>query len=400
MAQRSLTSRPRSGKDDSLASLTSEQRLATGIVQSLFSNLFTMAKTMAQHQAVEDTSGSKTCRVHLKRGHLKGSNCNFHEPFNVDYLDSNFDPRILTIPYCRKLLAKHGIRAKSSLSKDEICQLWLTELRPRISEFRARIRSMGGAVASDHSDIDFRANYIVNKLSNNDRDGALRSKTVASKGQNATKNSPVSSQSAASGVVSNASSIKDRSIKPTHPIRTCKKSAIKPLIIRERVILVRKRPTRVNASKSYMLHSRVSVNRSCSILTTRNAWRAQDVPQGAPHDSSLQRAGYVQELLFTADDCPIEAFTTVQQAKEIKQRVTSDKSEYHTKIRSMLKKQSTCTLSDGSTSVKPTNTQQQALELKQIETSHASHPAMTQYCTETVLLDMRDADSNPWLDEV
>lgn len=142
------------GEELSVASVLHNKSPITQLLGDAFDSLLSAVSPMLQAQAIGIEHHSINRQAYAKRGYLKESNCDFHEPFNNEYLDVSFDPSTLTVPYCRELLAKHGIRARSSLNKEEICDLWVTELRPRIPELLAKAKVTNKSTSSNSSAVD------------------------------------------------------------------------------------------------------------------------------------------------------------------------------------------------------------------------------------------------------
>lgn len=142
------------GEELSVASVLHNKSPIAQLLGDAFGSLLSAVSPMLQTQGVGIEHHSRNRQAYAKRGYLKESNCDFHEPSNNEYLDVSFDPSTLTVPYCRELLAKHGIRARLSLNKEEICDLWVTELRPRIPELLAKAKVTNKSTSSNSSAVD------------------------------------------------------------------------------------------------------------------------------------------------------------------------------------------------------------------------------------------------------
>lgn len=209
-------------------------------------------------------------KSHAKRGHITESNSKFHEPENIEYLTENFDPWTLTVPYCRKLLAKHGIRTKSSITKDEVGEKWIEELRPRMVEERAKVK----------------------RTAENDRSLPVELPSTTS--------SNIQRTAVATEV---KSMLRDRK---QWPAMSSKADADASTVQKSRVLEA------LSTAERYS---------STDDKTTRTS-PTKSTGSGPESDGDLQYPGLTRYLLYTADGHPVRAFITMAQAAAIAQSAT------------------------------------------------------------------------------
>lgn len=304
------TNPPNLAQQQSSSQTSGDDRLIATFMRNLLSAFFNMSTGESSPQSIP-TDRSTNPQRHPRRGLRKETNSAYLDPLNTDYLTADFDPWTLTVPYTRKILAKHGITTRSSMSKDQIGEIWINELRPRMPEFRARIQVIQANPTS-------RASGANNVSADHSPTPSPRAGNGVSSGRNVENTATISGQrnnQAFTSVILQAletvpqvPATQSRSTQTAHSAALFRQqSASSPHPITPLMTVTPMNPP--------------------GTISYRFGTREVLAPQATIANVHQTGAAYVQRTLFTVDRHPIQAWITTQQAQEIETRQHAEQAD-------------------------------------------------------------------------